>query len=646
MVVNKSIISFLFFVSLLLAGWPGQAQDNLLKRKVTLETNEQPLEGVLLDMSDLASFTFSYDASILSSNKKLSLALENESVKSTLDRILPENIDYKVSGNHLILLKKTSIPNTGKKEKYTISGHVYDTKNKRALEHIVIYEVSNLVSAVTDAQGAFTMVVPAEFEHFGLSFNHRAFVDTIIFVAPKDQVLSVSLVPKPEAQLEKLESLPINATASVESLSFVQQLVPAQLFVRTQNMSLIRQKAAQISFLPSMGTNLKMGGLIENNISINVLAGYAYGVNMFEMGGLFNIIRKDVRGFQIVGLGNIVGGNVHGGQAAGLFNHNRGSLKGTQVSGINNTLIDSLNGVQFAGISNIAKGGMKGLQLSGISNFSTENVQGVQISGLVNIAVKDVQALQIAGLYNQAKQVRGSQVSGLINFAKDTVKSVQVAGLFNKAKAVEMVQVAGIANFSEGTVSGTQISGLLNYAPFVGGSQVALINIADSASGIPIGFFSFVKKGHHRLEFSTTEILPANITFKTGVRRFYNIFTGGIGTWCGNNNLSFGYGLGTENDLNEKLALNFELTSNIISENGSFQNDFNSLLRLDVNLVTKKTRALGFSAGPSFNLLFVDGKDAETGEFQTQLAPYTIVDTQIGDALLQMWIGGKATVYW
>lgn len=643
---NKSIIRTLVFFSLVFLTWSGHAQDNLLKRKLTLEKNKASLESVLLDMSDLANFTFSYDASILSSNNPISCTIKNESIKTALEQILPENIDYKVSGNHLILLKKPPVSHTGKKEKHTLSGRVYNAQNKSPLQDIVIYEVSSLASAITDAQGTFTMVVPAQFEHFGLSFNHRAFTDTIIFVASKEQTLTISLVPKPEAQhIEKIESLPVSTETSVESLSFVQQLVPTQLFVRTQNMSLIREKPIQISLLPAIGTNLKMGGLIENSVSINVLAGYAYGVNIFEMGGLFNIIRKDVHGVQISGLGNMVGGNVDGGQVAGLFNHSRGSLKGAQISGINNTLMDSLSGMQLAGLSNIAKGGMQGLQLSGASNFSAENVNGIQISGLTNIAAKDVYTLQIAGLYNQGQQVKGTQISGLINFANDTVKGIQLAGLINKAKTVDIMQVSGIVNIATETVAGTQISGLLNYTRYAEGRQISLINIADSTSSIPLGFFSYVRKGHHRLEFSTTEILPANVTFKTGVKKFYNIFTGGIGTWCGDSRLSLGYGFGSESDLSKRLALNFELTSNIISERASFRNDFGSLLRMDINLVVKKND-IGFSVGPSINFLLSDWRNPETGEFQTRLAPYTIMDTKISNSLGQMWVGGKGVVYW
>lgn len=644
--MNKINIQYLLFFYLFFLTWTTQAQDNLLKRKVTLKADEKPLENILLDMSNRARFTFSYDASILPKNdERLSFALENESVKTTLDKILPESIDYKVSGNHLILLKKATEYNSGKKEKYTVSGHVYSTDDNAPLENIIVYEVSSLVSSLTDSEGRFSMVIPAEFKHFGLSFNHQYFHDKVIFVAPKNQTLAVALEPKREKKdVEKLESLPFSPSP-VESLSIVRTLVSPQLFIRTRNMDMVRQTTAQLSFLPAIGSNLKMGGLIENNFSLNVLAGYAYGVNKLEIGGLVNIIRKDVKGAQIAGVGNIVGQNTHGVQLSGIFNHNR-SLGGVQMAGVYNMLKDSLNGVQVAGMSNIVKGYMKGVQFSGVYNFSGESVEGTQVSGLVNLAAKDVQAVQVAGLYNKAGQVGGTQIAGLANFSTDTVKGVQLAGLGNKAKTVEVLQLSGIANIANETVTGTQISGLFNYAQYVGGSQLGLVNIADSASGIPVGFFSFVKQGHHRLEFSVTEILPANIAFKTGVKKFYNIFTGGIGTWAGASRLSLGYGLGTERSLSEKVALNFEFTNHIIYEHLDFQKDFNSLMRLDINLVRTKSRSIGFSVGPSLNFMFTDIVDHETEQLNNPLAPYTLIDTEIGRGFGQMWIGGKVTAFW
>lgn len=620
------------------------AQDNLLKRKVSLKAGDEKLENILLEISDIANFTFSYDASILASNQRISYNSKNETVKATLDKVLPENIEYKVAGNHLILLKSLPFDDSRKKEKYNISGQVYHISTKAPLSNIIIYEVSSLISDVTDENGSFSMSVPTQFEQLSLSINNRDFKDSIIFITPEDQKIEILL--RPVNTVPALDKIKVNPSPSVESLPLVRKLVPSQLFIRTQNLDFIRRRSAQVSFLPRLGSNLKMSGLIENRVSLNILAGYAYGVNAFELGGLFNIIRKDVQGFQIAGIGNVVGRNTSGFQLGGIFNHNKGSLSGFQIGGIANVLFDTLQGVQFAGISNVLNGRMEGWQVAGISNTTTENVDGVQFAGIINIATKDVKMLQLGGLANVSKNVNGTQLAGLINYTAGQVKGIQVAGLINTAKNSDGMQVAGIGNIATSKVTGAQIGSIFNYAKYVDGVQIGLFNIADSASGIPIGLLSFVKQGFHELEFSTNEIIPANVSFKTGVRKFYNIFSAGYGSWNGEKRWTFGYGVGTERLLSKKLSLNFEYSGNWVNEGDEFQEDLGLLNRLNINLILRKEKGFSFSAGPSINFWLSEWKDPETGDFLTSLAPNSIVKTEIGSSQAHLWIGGRVAIHW
>jgi hypothetical protein len=44
-----------------------------------------------------------------------------------------------------------------------------------------------------------------------------------------------------------------------------------------------------------VGTHGKLSGQVTNNFSFNILGGYGAGVNGAEVGGLFNIDKKDVK---------------------------------------------------------------------------------------------------------------------------------------------------------------------------------------------------------------------------------------------------------------------------------------------------------------------------------------------------------------
>ncbi len=140
-------------------------------------------------------------------------------------------------------------------------------------------------------------------------------------------------------------------------------------------------RGAQVSFITPVGTNGTESQYITNGFSFNILGGYSYATEGFELGGLYNINSGHTVGAQIGGLFNM-SGEVKGVQVAGLFN------KSTDVEGV---------------------------QIGGLANIS-EDIEGVQLSGIVNIA-EDNRGLQV-GLVNYAEESDGVQL-GLINIVKE-----------------------------------------------------------------------------------------------------------------------------------------------------------------------------------------------------------------------------------
>ena len=632
------------------------AQDDLLRRRVSVNINDQPLESTLMALSNNANFTFSYDATIFNETPAVTLSAADESVKQALEQILPKNVAYKVSGNHLILLRKLQEPQN---EKFTVSGNVFDANTGKPLTNVMVYEVSSLVSSMTDADGAFKMSVPVQYDQFGISFNQNTIRDTVIVIPPKDHHLSISLSPMKAAKpVENIDI--VAAKPAVESLNLVQKLVSDESLVRTKNADIVLHKKAQISVWPSVGTNLKMGGLMQNSYSLNLFIGYANGVDAFELGGLFNINRKHVNGVQIGGLGNITGGETQAVQISGVFNHNKAAVHGFQLGGVYNFVADSLTGVQIGGVSNNVLDQMNGWQISGVSNLVTHRGKGGQISGVSNFVKEEMSGIQISGVLNRGKDIEGLQLSGVANWAKGEISGVQITGVLNVAESFKTCQISTLANWASKPSSGMQIGAVLNYAQDIKGVQVAsvlniarnvqgaqigLINIADSTSGVPIGLVSIVKKGGIRpLEVFTNEITAFNIGFRTGVRKFYNIFTAGYGSFTGDTRWTMGYGMGTERKISEKAFVNIDYTSNWVNEGKDFVEDLSILNLLDVTFGYGKLKGLKVIAGPSFNLWLSENKDPESGQFLTNLAPYTIAESVKSTTLMQFWIGGKLAV--
>lgn len=363
----------------------------------------------------------------------------------------------------------------------------------------------------------------------------------------------------------------------------------------------LTHRLAQISLLPLIGTNALRSMEITNNLSLNVLWGVSGGLSGLEIGGFGNTVLGDVTGLQVAGIGNIVGGDVVGTQVSGLFNIGSGRVQGVQAAGLFN-LAGDIDAVQAASLFNIASGKMTGVQAAGLFNIAGGGADGYQGSSLFNISNGNTRA-QTAALFNVAHDVNNAQVSLL----------------FNRAKRVD-------------------------------GFQFAIVNIADTVAGVPIGLFNFVRHGYNRVEIATTESFYANLGFKFGAHSFYNILQVGArweslrsptldGLYWG-----VGYGFGTTASLSRRMLLNTELLAMHINEEERWTRSLNLLGQLRFTFDFRVSSNLSFFAGPSANLMLTRRYDPDTGEYGSGLPPETIWEGRIGNAQGQGWIGFTAGI--
>lgn len=349
--------------------------------------------------------------------------------------------------------------------------------------------------------------------------------------------------------------------------------------VIAQDQNVSENRAFQISFITPLGTNGLDSWKISNNVSVNIFAGYNGGLDGFEIGGFYNGLHKDMRGVQLAGFVNTVLGNMTGLQGSGFANFVKGESKGTQLSGFTNVALNDFTGLQASGFANYAKNIPSGVQISGFANVNLGDIKGVQASGFANI--------------------------------------------------------------NKGKTDGAQISGFFNYTKKLKGIQISFVNIADSVeSGLPIGFFSYVKNGYHKFEFGGNESLYCVASFKTGTTKFYNIFSLGIN--INNNNLfwGFGYGIGTLIPVSEKISVNVDLISYQINDDmfRTYYN-FNSLNKLNVNAAMQLTDGLAVFGGISWNVLVSDVYDYEGNHIEADLAPWSVYNRTQNNINVKMYPG-------
>lgn len=288
------------------------------------------------------------------------------------------------------------------------------------------------------------------------------------------------------------------------------------------------------------------------------------------------------------------------------------------------------NKAEFGGVFNINTGNVKSFQAAGVFNLNGGETNGVQLGGLFNLNLHSSSGVQAAGFTNLIiRDAHGAQLAGFLNLA---------------ANHTEGAQVAGFANISK-SITGTQVAGFVNIAKHVNGSQIGFLNIADSIRGVPVGFLSFVAKGYHTLELGADEVIPVNISFRTGVRAFYNIISVGMRpeqsdsvTW------SFGYGVGTSPRIFKKLYLNIEATANQVNK-GNVE-ALNLVNRVYTGLDFQVARKFALYAGPTLSIRVYDTTFNQHPELFTYYTP-TIQSERTypqHDLATQVWWGFRAGI--
>lgn len=588
-------ITFLLGTCLLVISSRVQAQSSLLERPITLRLYDEKISDILDEIARLGNLNFSYNSSIIDENQVTDLVLINKPIKEALLLLFKGTIQYKIKGQYVIL-QKANLPSNAW---FSISGVISNELNGKKITNASIYDKKSLTSAISSTLGFYKIRLSRRYLPIRLSISSSGFYTEYIWIRnATDLTLNFSLKPisvRPVSKLllpfddndfptiqEKTDSImapqspqvtiirtersdvensneevfPIFVEDNSQADGFWRKLkkrfdalmVNRSQHIHAQNVTDTLYRNTQVSILPFLGTNKLLSGSITNNVSLNLIGGYSGSVEKLEIGMGINIIGKTTKGFQLAGIGNIVGRKTGGLQVAGLFNTNLGSVDG--------------------------------ISIAGGSVHSWQQVKGLQATGLLNIIHKDLTGVQLSG-------------------------GINIAGTLNQGG-----QIAGLANFVFKESNGLQL-GLLNFAHKVSprGKQIGLLNIADSTASTPIGLLSLVggSVGYKRLEALIDEGQGANFYFKTGVPKFYNIFTLGYNFIRTKNTINLGYGFGRAYNLNRSWMANSDLTASIIAEQrDAISYNLGSLLKLAIGFEKQSAKYSSITFGPCLKALIVD----------------------------------------
>jgi hypothetical protein len=385
----------------------------------------------------------------------------------------------------------------------------------------------------------------------------------------------------------------------------------------------------QLSLLPLIGTEGLEVVDYRYKVSLNIFAGINGGVEGLEMGGFLNINKGFMQGLQGAGFMNIVHGELEGIQGAGFGNIVNGPAKGIQGSGFGNIVNGEFKGFQGAGFMNVVNGSSMGFRGAGFGNISLGMHMGFQGAGFMNASF-GMMGFSGAGFANfSGGNVEGFQGAGFANFAGGRVHGVQLAGFMNLVSEIEGIQGAGF----------------INIAGRVDGIQIGVINISDTIRGVPIGVISYVRRGGYRvIELAASDALLMNASIKTGVRKFYNIFSFGFRPFNDPVHRGFGYGLGTNIDFSENLNMQIEGHVTQLHRNLPWKNR-------DINFLNELRITLGFSGNGSFQIFVgpviynqILREDPEIPLDNLLVSENYIFRTTCDDYVSQWWLGARGGI--
>ncbi|BDD10908.1 hypothetical protein FUAX_33400 [Fulvitalea axinellae] len=555
-----------------------------VKRIVDANYSDAPLELVLADMSAKAGFDYAYNAADLDKiNGNITLVNPEITVQRALDDITRQlPVSYRVKNNVVIISAREK--KRGRSVHNILRGIVLDEETGKPLAGVLLTDLELGPLAETDSTGMFSVGIVAQDYLFNLEYSKDGYqTKRVNFTLKSSQALTVGM-KRVERELPVLATVkPHNIGSDVRlNLSDKRQIkwekffAPAQNQPKSKGLEFIIPEGIQLGLVPSVSTNGKKYREKYNTFSFNLYVGYSAGLEGFELGTIANIETYNVGGTQIAGIANIVGGNTKGLQLSAVTNISSLRLRGAQITGLINVASKGVRGLQLAAYLNTSSGMLKGAQISGGGNYSGGG-QGLQLSAIHNRASANAKftGAQISAGFNLARgNYQGAQISAGFNHARQSGRGMQIAAGMNWADSLwEGGRIAAGLNFSRKT-DGFQVAGGLNLAGKTDGIQIAPINLADTVAGLQIGvinlakkyergaaigFFSFVKDGLKTFELSTDELGQASLNFRTGVRKFYNIF--GIGYLPGSreNIWTLQYGIGTELRAEKKVSVNLEL---------------------------------------------------------------------------------------
>ena len=360
-----SLLQFTFLIFLFLFPFREALAQVNMDKHISIDVKNQKVANVLSEISKKGGFHFSYNGKIIPKDSLVTVTANNQTVSQTLNHLFGDKYEFEERNNYIIIipaLMRLSFINTDittENNNYSISGIVVNEKTGERLMNTSVYEKAQLISTLTDEHGYFKLKLRSpSINYIRLTASRYSYRDTSL-----NFLNAVVISNQSREKTFRYDTNNVEATALGRFLTTASQRLQS---INIQNFFATRPY--QVSITPGISTHGMLSSQVINKVSLNLAGGYTAGVDGLEVGGLFNINKRDTRYLQLAGVFNLVGGTV----------------TGLQLAGVSNQALDTVKGVQLATFINTAESQVSGVQISALNNRA-HKFKGVQI-GLVNIA--------------------------------------------------------------------------------------------------------------------------------------------------------------------------------------------------------------------------------------------------------------------
>ncbi|WP_229253716.1 STN and carboxypeptidase regulatory-like domain-containing protein [Dyadobacter sp. NIV53] len=550
----------------------------LLEKRISISITNQPVDQVLQRIGNLGGFSFSYSPDAIDVKAKVSVQATSLTIREILNEIFKGKVGYKERRKYIIL-QKIAINQEGEApENFNLNGYIIDKITGEKLANASIYESVTLASTISNQYGYYRIRLPTAPASLRLEIRKEDYIARSIPVSKrKDAYLPITLNPD---TLKPISRLSPRTSRFADSLH---QKVEIPQFTAPATALTVADTTHEVI---AARRNDKLKKTYQK-VQSELVTAFASAKQAINTRNIPDTLHRHFQASLLPFLGT---------------NH---ELSGNIVNDISVNLIAGyslgVNMLEIGAILNVVRSNVTGFQLAGISNIVGNDVTGFQYANVLNITLGNFV---------------GFQGSNVINYT---------------GKNFRGFQVSSVGNVVVGALNGYQLSAVYNYANTVrSGHQIGVVNYTDSTATVPFGLFSYVRSnGYRRYEFASNEFNYFNFSFKTGVSRFYNIFSLGFNALTANKPLgTIGYGFGTAQKLGKTWMLDADVTANaVILKRQSIDNIPAGLFRFSLNIEKKFGNRFALFAGPSINLL--------TGDYTG------LINTERTGFLKPIWINTK-----